>query len=65
MDEDGDGEYDLIYRAGKNESGKIVDNTGKLAAIFVSGGVAIVVLALIIALAVIRRKKEKQQITLE
>ena len=63
VDEDGDGEYDIIYRAGKNGKGEIVDNSAKLNAIFITGAVAALILALIITLSIFERKKSRKQNT--
>ena len=56
VDEDGDGRYDLRYRAGINEKGKIVDHTF---VIYIAAGAAGVVIILIMVLAVRMRKKHR------
>ena len=57
VDEDGDGRYDLRYRAGANGVGEIVDYTYL---IFIAAGAA-AVLVILITILVIRRKIKKRR----
>lgn len=55
VDEDGDGKYDLTYRAGENEKGRIVDYTYIL---YIAAGAAGVLVILLLAL-IIRYRVRK------
>lgn len=58
VDEDGDGKYDLKYKAGANELGKVVDYKY---IIYISIGAFLIIL-LLIAFAVIKKKRKKKNI---
>lgn len=60
IDEDGDGAYDLTLRAGSNEEGEAVDNSGIVIGVFVAYGV---LFALVVALVVgsLVRQRERSR----
>ena len=63
VDEDGDGETDYIYRAGKNENGAKTEVTldWRLLVAIISGGISLIALGVMIT-SILLSKKQKQNI---
>lgn len=59
VDEDGDGKYDLKYRAGENGRGEIVDYTY---IIYIAAAGAAVIILLIMALVISKKIKKKRKV---
>ncbi len=61
VDEDGDGKYDLKYKADENSRGELVDNTPIVVAIIVSGTV-LALTAIVVLIVLVKRGKIKFKI---
>lgn len=58
VDEDGDGKYELTYKAGENEKGQIVDYTF-IFYVAVGAGVLVILLSVLLVRYRVRRRREK------